>query len=208
MTHDYSHFPGGENPLLHRDVMTTENTDGLMAFDTLGYPAPQYDNQSTQPQSLDQHDSSDHPGVDTPSGLDHVNPRGQIATDGVLNVPESSVGSVNLEDAIARIMARNLSKIVVRAENPGTALYRTQVLDAVSAQRIGVQDDMRAAFTVWSTNGTVLITGSIGDALAGNGALIGVGAMAIRFTNQADIWVIGSGGAATVNYCVERWEQN
>lgn len=220
MTHDYSHFPGGENPLLHRDVMTEEGNDGLTAYDTLGYPAPQFDRQSVAIETLDQHDLADHPGVDTPSGLDHANPRGMISTDGKLNVPEHTVGNVRLQDEITKILARNLSKVTVRLERPGYALSRSLNLGAgassVSPMPVIIvpADDNRYRLTMFVSGnaGDTVIIGSFEEVGGGQGITLIPGMVPVSVDAQSEFWIVktanGGTNATILSYVVELYEKN
>lgn len=209
--HDYASFPGKENPLINIDAMTgTVYAGGVTGVETLGYPANHYDDPIIRIETLDQHDVLDHPGVDTPSGVDHVNPRGMISTDGKLDVPEKTVGSVNLEEAIAKILARNTSRITVRAETPGTALIRTITVDAINPLRIATQDDMRASIKLWLTSGSIIVAATLGEALSQQGGILSVGNGILTLNYHDDVFIVAttSSVSAIFSYVSERWEQN
>ena len=210
---DFEHFPGMVDPVKHMDIFgpgSPESRDGLSAPDELSYPAADYTQDPTPIETLDQHDLNlDHPPVNTPSGVDHVNPRGQISTDGKLDVPEDTVGYVPLEKAIDRILKRNFSRIVTRSENPGIGILRTVSVDGVNPFRIGTQDDMRAMLRLWVVSGSSLYVGTaIGDVMAGNAATLTAIAGILQLDYHDDVYVMSTvvGTPSVMSYYVSRWE--
>ena len=215
MSTDFEHFPGLVNPVTTQDVtFQGESTDGLTMPETAGYPAVDWSQHNIPIENLDQHDLNlDHPGMDTPSGLDHVNPRGQITTDGKLDVPEDTVGYAKLDSAIEDVLQRNRYTVLNRPENPGLGQFRTVTVDATNPIRIATQDDFRASIRLWVVSGSTCWIGpSIGDVQVGvaanaMAAQLTAAAGAVLITTHDDVWLMATTTTSVVSYIVERWDK-
>lgn len=182
---DYQHFPGKENPIQNQSVMTEEEmSGGLTTVDSLphldsGYGTPIYSDDYSPLETLDQHDVANHPSVDTPSGLDHVNPRGQISTDGVLDVPESTVDHAELEDVLTKILSRNLSKITVRPETPTEVSFHSLVnIPTGVPVRLVTQDPDRAEVRIVVNSLTSAVRALVGKFEDVSAGVFGTGYLA------------------------------
>jgi hypothetical protein len=214
--HDISHFPGEENPLIKLSVPTSETTDGITAYDTLGYASPPIDSETFSIESLDQHDILNHPPVPTISGVDHVNPRGQIQTDGLLDVPEKSVGYSDTEDAVQRVLDHNRRLIPVRIARPPrfiTRLVQVAVTDPpfLVAAMDDSRDRVRVSINYFGSGQCTVVLGSFAEVSTGNGYTLDTFVTGlengVEFHHTDDIWLKNIfGGIARVSVLIERWD--
>lgn len=207
---DYAHFPGDENPITHPDVMTTESVDGITAHDVLGYAAPLFDRTYTGIETLDQHDVMGQAGVPTPSGVDHANPRGPVTTDGTLDIPESGISRINLQDVIHALWSVNASTVGVRMLRPARSFNRTITLGSVNdgpTPLVRADDDRYRMTVTIGSAGTVLF-GSFEEVASGQGFPLVWGNPPKEFHHTDEIWaVISSGTNVQVSWSVELYDR-